>query len=159
MCARERQVWGMLAEPSLAEKGRVAYPKLEFASTPPSTQDQEAITAFMPFSRFLNLPTDLRHEVYKLHFLEIRVVNLGFRSQHSRRSQISAPSPSPIELLCVSQTVSCEAAPVIYRRTIFECTRAQEFSSFLMSLSSVGAKGAESSNTRGQIRRPFHSDC
>ena len=31
--------------------------------------------------------------------------------------------------------MSCEAAPVIYRRTIFECAGAQEFSSFLMSLS------------------------
>jgi hypothetical protein len=89
----------------------------------------------MPFSRFLDLPTDLRHEVYKLHFLEIpRVVNLSFRSQ---RLSTSAPSPSlsPIELLCVSQTVSREAAPVIYRRAIFECAGAQEFSSFLMSLS------------------------
>jgi hypothetical protein len=49
--------------------------------TPPNAQDQEAITAFMPFFRFLDLLTELRHEVYKLHFLEIpRVVNLGFRS-------------------------------------------------------------------------------
>ena len=104
--APARDSAGMLAESSLAEKGRVAYPKLESASTPPSAQDQEAITAFMPFSRFLDLPTDLRHEVYKLHFLEIpRVVNLGFRSQRLNTSQISAPSPSPIELLCVSDSV------------------------------------------------------
>ena len=91
----------------------------------------------MPFSRFLDLPTDLRHEVYKLHFLEIpRVVNLSFRSQRLSTSAPSpSPSPSPIELLCVSQTVSREAAPVIYRRAIFECAGAQEFSSFLMSLS------------------------
>jgi hypothetical protein len=62
------------------------------------------------------------------------VVNLGFRSQLSRTSQISAPSGSPIEL-CVSRDVSHEAARVIYCRTIFECTGAQEFSFFLTSSS------------------------
>lgn len=88
------------------------------------------------FSKFLDLPFELRGRVYDFHLREIpRVANLGFRNRHSRTSPISAPSGSPIELLCVSQDVSREAARVIYCRTIFECGGAHEFSSFLNSLS------------------------
>src|SRR5450432_1975563 len=89
----------------------------------------------MPFSKFLDLPIDVRGTVYELHVLQIpRVVNLGFRGQLSHTSQISAPYTSPIGLLCVSRDVSREAASVIYRRTTFECAGAQEFF-FLNSLS------------------------
>jgi hypothetical protein len=77
----------------------------------------------MPYFRFLDLPAELRFDVYQLHVLETPcVVNLRFRSQLSRTSRNGAPSGPPIELLCVSRDVSREAARVIYRRTIFECT-------------------------------------
>jgi hypothetical protein len=127
---------GMLGAPSLARKKVASHVQARICFNLLQVLKTRTITASMPFSRFLDLPTELRHEVYELHFLEIpRVVNLSFRSQRLSTSQISAPSPSPIELLCVSQIVSREAAPVIYRRAIFECAGAQEFSFFLMSLS------------------------
>jgi hypothetical protein len=61
----------------------------------------------MPFTKFLDLPSELRGRVYELHFLEnFRVVNLGFRGQLSRSSQMGAQSSSPIELLSVPRDVS-----------------------------------------------------
>jgi hypothetical protein len=88
--------------------------------------------------KFLDLPIDLRGRVYELRVLEIPCVgNLGFRLPQSNflaQVGISAPSRSPIEL-CVSRAVSREAARIIYRKTIFECAGAQDFSFFLASLS------------------------
>ena len=90
----------------------------------------------MPFFKFFDLPIEIRCRVYELHVLELPcIVNVGLCNQLSRARQISAPSGSPIELLCVSQDASREAARVIYRRTTFECAGAHEFSFFLASLS------------------------
>jgi hypothetical protein len=92
-------------------------------------------------SRALRLDLGIRNNTIirsgiKFHVLETPcVVNLRFRSQLSRTSRNGAPSGPSIELLCVSRDVSREAARVIYRRTIFECAGAQEFSFFLASLS------------------------
>jgi hypothetical protein len=50
----------------------------------------------MSFFKFLDLLIKVRGRVYELHILEIPyVVNLGFRSQLSRISQISASFGSP----------------------------------------------------------------